>query len=82
MATSKTFNLRVKMAVNTVLLLGMKETITVTSPLLPDLKEFERLLENIWERKWITNNGVYHKELERALASYLRVPYISLFSAC
>ena len=80
MATSKTFNLRVKMAVNTVLLLGMKETITVTSPLLPDLKEFERLLENIWERKWITNNGVYHKELERALAEYLRVPYISLFT--
>ena len=55
-------------------------TITVTSPLLPDLKEFEKYLEDIWDRKWITNNGYYHKELEKALAEYLKVPYISLFT--
>lgn len=54
--------------------------ITVTSPLLPDLKEFEKLLEDIWQRKWLTNNGYYHKELEKALAEYLGVPYISLFT--
>lgn len=54
--------------------------ITVTSPLLPDLKEFEKLLEDIWQRKWLTNNGFYHKELEKALAGYLKVPYISLFT--
>ena len=56
------------------------KTITVTSPLLPDLKEFERMLEDIWQRKWLTNNGYYHKELEKALAEYLGVPYISLFT--
>lgn len=55
-------------------------TITVTSPLLPDLKEFEKMLEDIWQRKWLTNNGYYHKELEKALAEYLGVPYISLFT--
>ena len=54
--------------------------ITVTSPLLPDLEEFEELLEDIWQRKWLTNNGFYHKELEKALAEYLKVPYISLFT--
>ena len=54
--------------------------ITVTSPLLPDLKEFEELLEDIWQRKWLTNNGYYHKELEKALAEYLKVPYVSLFT--
>jgi dTDP-4-amino-4,6-dideoxygalactose transaminase len=54
--------------------------ITVTSPLLPDLKEFEKYLEDIWQRKWITNNGHYHQELEKALAEYLKVPYISLFT--
>ena len=58
----------------------MNSTITVTSPLLPDLKEFETLLEDIWQRKWLTNNGYYHKELEKALAEYLKVPYISLFT--
>lgn len=55
-------------------------TITVTSPLLPDLGEFTKLLEDIWQRKWLTNNGHYHKQLETALAEYLGVPYISLFT--
>ncbi len=54
--------------------------ITVTSPLLPDLKEFEKCLEDIWNRKWLTNNGYYHQELEKALADYLGTPYISLFT--
>lgn len=54
--------------------------ITVTSPLLPPLEEFIPYLEDIWERKWLTNNGYYHKELEKALAEYLKVPYISLFT--
>lgn len=58
----------------------MTKTITVTSPLLPDLKEFMPLLEDIWQRKWLTNNGHYHQELEKALCSYLKVPYISLFT--
>lgn len=31
--------------------------ITVTSPLLPDLDEFHELLKQIWDSKWITNNG-------------------------
>ena len=54
--------------------------ITVTSPLLPDLDEFHEMLKEIWESKWITNNGSFHKQLEKALAEYLKVPYISLFT--
>lgn len=57
-----------------------EKLITVTSPLLPNLKEFEKYLEDIWNRKWLTNNGYYHKELEKALAEYLGVDYISLFT--
>ena len=57
-----------------------KPVITVTSPLLPDLEELDVLLKDIWKRRWITNNGHYHKELERALCDYLKVPYISLFT--
>jgi len=57
-----------------------KNIITVTSPLLPDLNEFRKMLEDIWDRRWITNNGHYHKELEKALAEYLKVPYVSLFT--
>lgn len=54
--------------------------ITVTSPLLPSLEEFIPYLEDIWSRKWLTNNGHYHQELEKALCEYLKVPYISLFT--
>jgi dTDP-4-amino-4,6-dideoxygalactose transaminase len=54
--------------------------ILVTSPLLPDLKEFNRYLEQIWESKWITNNGSFHQQLEKALAEYLGVEYISVFT--
>ena len=54
--------------------------ITVTSPLLPPLEEFVPYLQDIWDRKWITNNGAYHQELEKKLAEYLGVEYISLFT--
>lgn len=54
--------------------------ITVTSPLLPDLNEFMEMLKDIWDKKWITNNGIYHQQLEEALAEYLKVPYVSLFT--
>lgn len=57
-----------------------KKIITVTSPLLPSLEEFMPYLQDIWDRKWLTNNGHYHKELEKALCEYLKVPYISLFT--
>lgn len=57
-----------------------EKLITVTSPLLPSLEELNVYLQDIWQRKWITNNGHYHKELEKALAEYLNVPYISLFT--
>lgn len=57
-----------------------EKQITVTSPLLPDLEEFNALLQEIWSSKWITNNGSFHKQLEKELAEYLKVPYISLFT--
>lgn len=57
-----------------------KKIITVTAPLLPDLEEFNVLLKEIWDSKWITNNGSFHQRLEKALCEYLKVPYISLFT--
>ena len=57
-----------------------KSIITVTSPLLPNLSDFNEMLKEIWDSKWITNNGSFHKQLEKALAEYLKVPYISLFT--
>ena len=38
------------------------------------------MLKEIWESKWVTNNGQFHKKLEKALCDYLKVPFISLFT--
>jgi dTDP-4-amino-4,6-dideoxygalactose transaminase len=57
-----------------------EKLLTVTSPLLPDLEEFNYLLKQIWDSKWITNNGQFHKQLEKDLSEYLKVPFLSLFT--
>ncbi|NBM57128.1 aminotransferase class I/II-fold pyridoxal phosphate-dependent enzyme [Proteus sp. G2667] len=56
------------------------EKITVTTPLFPPLDELTPYLEDIWNRKWLTNNGHYHQLLEKELCEYLGVKYISLYS--
>lgn len=58
----------------------MEKLIPVTQPLLPALEEFLPSLEQIWRSKRLTNNGPFHEKLESALASFLGVPYLSLFN--
>lgn len=58
----------------------MANKITVTQPCLPPLDEFIPYLQQIWDNKWLTNNGPLHQQLEKELAEYLGVKYISLFS--
>lgn len=58
----------------------MSDKILVTQPYLPPLKEYEEYLKDIWESKWITNNGKYHIQFEEELANYLGVKHLSLFS--
>jgi dTDP-4-amino-4,6-dideoxygalactose transaminase len=54
--------------------------IFVTQPFLPPLEEFTPYLEQIWQRRVLTNNGPFHQQLEDELCQFLGVPYISLFS--
>ncbi|MDM8154862.1 DegT/DnrJ/EryC1/StrS aminotransferase family protein [Bacteroides gallinaceum] len=54
--------------------------ITVTSPLLPDLSELVKSLEQIWKYKWLTNCGPFHQKLEVELCEYLKVKHLSLFT--
>ncbi|MFD1952555.1 DegT/DnrJ/EryC1/StrS family aminotransferase [Sphingomonas arantia] len=52
----------------------------VTQPFMPPLDEYVPYLEEIWKRKWLTNSGAMHEELEARLAAYLDVPHLSLVS--
>jgi len=57
-----------------------KKTVLITQPDLPNLSDVIPYLEKIWDKKWLTNNGEFHNELEIKLAEFLGVPYLSLFS--
>lgn len=54
------------------------DKITVTRSAMPPYEEFIEKIKPLWESKWLTNMGTYHKELEEKLRSYLQVPYLSL----
>jgi dTDP-4-amino-4,6-dideoxygalactose transaminase len=54
--------------------------IPVTQPYLPPLEEFQPYLQEIWDNKWVTNNGPFHRLLEEQLCDYLGVEHLSLFS--
>lgn len=56
------------------------KTIPVTQPFLPELSEFVPYLEQIWDNRWLTNNGPFHQQLEAELCDFLGVEYISLFN--
>ena len=57
----------------------LSEPVYVTRPTMPALDEYTEYLRGIWERRWLTNDGVLHKELERRLCSYLNTDHLSLF---
>jgi dTDP-4-amino-4,6-dideoxygalactose transaminase len=57
-----------------------KSPVYVTQPYLPPLESFIPYLEEIWERKWLTNNGPFHQQLEKELCEHLGVEHLSLFA--
>lgn len=52
----------------------------VTRPVLPPLEEFVPYLQEIWDRRILTNGGPFHQRFEEELAAYLGVAHISLFN--
>ncbi|QXW28247.1 dTDP-4-amino-4,6-dideoxy-D-glucose aminotransferase VioA [Aeromonas sanarellii] len=56
------------------------KNIPVTQPFLPELNEFIPYLKQIWDNRWLTNNGPFHQQLETELCQYLGVEHVSLFN--
>jgi dTDP-4-amino-4,6-dideoxygalactose transaminase len=61
-------------------ILPFENPIYVTRPLLPKLDEFLAIISEIWDDRWLTNNGKKHQLLEEKLKGLLKVPYLSLFN--
>lgn len=46
------------------------KSINVTEPFLPPREEYEKLLDGVWDRNWLTNQGPLVCELENKLQQY------------
>lgn len=57
-----------------------EKLIPVTRPVFPTVEEVTEKLRDIWDSKWLTNNGPQHTMLERELKNFLKVPHLSLFN--
>jgi dTDP-4-amino-4,6-dideoxygalactose transaminase len=50
--------------------------INVTKPFLPPREEYIRLVHEIWDRNWLTNNGPLVNELELQLKKFLNLNHL------
>lgn len=50
--------------------------IPVTKPFLPPKEEYEKYLDGIWTRNWLTNMGPLASQLEMELKEYLNVKHL------
>lgn len=50
--------------------------IPVTKPFLPPREMYDKYLDGIWERNWLTNHGPLVNQLELKLKEYLDLPHI------
>ena len=56
-----------------------EEKIFVTQSSMPPYDEYIEAIKPLWNSRWLTNMGEYHKKLESELKKYLTVNGLSLF---
>lgn len=54
--------------------------INVTRSSMPDFDEYCEEIRELWESRWLTNNGAKHKKLQEELEVRLGVPHVTLFT--
>lgn len=54
--------------------------INVTRSSMPSFEEYTKEIKDVWDSRWLTNNGVKAKELESLLKEYLDVPNVVLYT--
>lgn len=56
----------------------MEQKIMVTRTAMPPYEEYIEMIRPLWDSRWLTNMGQYHRELEGRLRDYLKVAQLSL----
>lgn len=50
--------------------------IPVTKPFLPPKQEYDQLIEEVWQRNWLTNNGPLVNDLELKMKGFLKLDHL------
>lgn len=58
----------------------MGKRINVTRSAMPEFEEYIEEIRCLWDTHWLTNMGEKHEKFSAYLKSYLKVPYVSLFT--
>ena len=58
----------------------MNKQIQVTQSSMPNMEEYIEEVKDLWDSRWLTNNGNKHQILEEKLQRYLGIEHISLFT--
>ncbi|MEN6321058.1 MAG: DegT/DnrJ/EryC1/StrS family aminotransferase [Syntrophaceae bacterium] len=59
---------------------SFKKPIYVTRPFLPPLEEFKQGLEEIWESRWLTNDGPILRRFTKELCNFFETDNLCLFN--
>ncbi len=54
--------------------------INVTRSSMPYYEEYCEEIKDLWDSRWLTNNGSKHNDLQHKLEAYLDVPHVTLFT--
>ena len=58
----------------------MNKPIMITRSAMPPMEEYIEKMKELWDSRYLTNSGKFHKEFEEALIKYLNVSNVSLFT--
>ena len=55
-------------------------SILVTRSSIPPFEEYCSEIKELWESRWLTNNGAKHQQFENDLKEYLQTPNVTLYT--
>lgn len=58
----------------------MKDLILVTRSSMPSYEEYCEEIKELWDSRWLTNNGAKHQLFEKNLIDYLQTPNVTLYT--
>ncbi|WP_455537634.1 DegT/DnrJ/EryC1/StrS family aminotransferase [Terrisporobacter sp.] len=58
----------------------MYKSIVIMKSSMPPMEEYIEKMKELWDSKYLTNSGRFHREFEEALKKFLNVSNVSLFS--